>query len=167
MVNTPICNFCAKTGVLCKKCKQKLRKKKINQLDIEISKAFAKIELRFSKQLQNVTFERAHKMNGSVVLLTRNGHVLIENEEILEYLESELRQPIEIVERKGDSRTTFAQFFAPLDIVEIDQIYVPPEGDVELRITLNGNPDDLRFPLNQLEQIAELISKNPVRIEIQ
>jgi hypothetical protein len=153
--------------VLCKKCKQKLRKKKINQLDIEISKAFAKIELRFAKQLQNVTFERAHKMNGSVVLLTRNGNVLLENEEILDFLESELRQPIEIVERKGDSRTTFAQFFAPLDIVEIDQIFVPPEGDVELRITLNGNPDDLRFPLSQLEQIAELISKNPVRIEIQ
>ncbi|PWI49730.1 hypothetical protein CEE45_00965 [Candidatus Heimdallarchaeota archaeon B3_Heim] len=167
MVNTPICNFCAKTGVLCKKCKQKLRKKKINQLDIEISKAFAKIELRYAKQLQNVTFERAHKMNGSVVLLTRNGNVLLENQEILDYLESELRQPIEIVERKGDTRTTFSQFFAPLDIIEIDQIFVPPEGDVELRITLSGNPDDLRFPLNQLEQIAKLISKNPVRIEIQ
>ncbi len=167
MVNTPICNFCAKTGVLCKKCKQKLRKKKINQLDIEISKAFAKIELRYAKQLQNVTFERAHKMNGSVVLLTRNGNVLLENQEILDYLESELRQPIEIVERKGDTRTTFSQFFAPLDIIEIDQIFVPPEGDVELRITLSGNPDDLRFPLKQLEQIAKLISKNPVRIEIQ
>lgn len=166
MVNTPICNFCAKTGVLCKKCKQKFRKKKFTELDIEISKAFAKLEFRYAKQLQNVTFERAHSLNGSVVLLTRNGSVLLENQEIIEQLESEIRRPIEIVERRGDTRTTLAQFFAPLDIVEIDQIFVPPEGDVELRITLRGNIEQLRFPLIQLEQIAELISKNPVRIEI-
>jgi transcription antitermination factor NusA-like protein len=166
VVNTPICNFCAKTGVLCKKCKQKLRKKKINQLDIEISKAFAKIELQYAKQLQNVTFERAHLLNGSIVLLTRNGSVLLENQDILDRLESEIKRPIEIVERKNDTRTTFAQFFAPLDIVEIDQIFVPPEGDVELRIRLRGDPEELPFPLNQLEQIAELIAKNPVRIEM-
>ncbi|MHA2175033.1 MAG: hypothetical protein ACXAB2_05045 [Candidatus Hodarchaeales archaeon] len=167
MVTTPICNFCAKTGVLCKKCKQKLRKRKISQLDVDISRAFANIELRYAKQLQNVTFERAHQLNGSVVLLTRNGSVLLDNPEIMDNLENEIRRPIEIVERKRDTRTTFAQLFVPLDIVEIDQIFVPPEGDVELRITLRGSSDDLLYPLDQLEQIAELISKNPVRIEIE
>jgi transcription antitermination factor NusA-like protein len=167
VVNTPICNFCAKTGVLCKKCKTKLRKKKITHLDVEISEAFAKIELQYAKQLQDVTFERAHQLNGYVALLTRNGSVLLENPEILERIENELRRPIEIVERRGDTRTTFALFFAPLDIVEIDQIFVPPEGDIEIRITLRGNPDQLRFSVEQSEQIARLISKNPVRIEIQ
>jgi transcription antitermination factor NusA-like protein len=167
VVTAPICNFCAKTGVLCKKCKQKLRKRKISQLDVEISQAFASIEGRYAKQLQNVAFERAHQLNGSVVLLTRNGSVLLDNPEILDNLENEIRRPIEIVERKRDTRTTFAQLFNPLDIVEIDQIFVPPEGNVELRITLRGNSDDLFYSLDQLEQIAELISKNPVRIEIE
>ena len=167
MVTAPICNFCAKTGVLCKKCKQKLRKRKISQLDVEISQAFASIEARYAKQLQNVAFERAHQLNGSVVPLTRNGSVLLDNPEILDNLENEIRRPIEIVERKRDTRTTFAQLFTPLDIVEIDQIFVPPEGDVELRITLRGSSDDLRYTIDQLEQIAELISKNPVRIEIE
>ena len=119
------------------------------------------------KQLQDVTFERSHQLNGSVALLTRNGSVLLQNPEILEKLENSLRRPIEIVERKGDTRSTFAIFFAPLDIVEIDQIFVPPEGDVEIRITLRGNPDELRFSIDQSEKIAKLISKNPVRIEIQ
>jgi len=54
VVNTPICNFCAKTGVLCKKCKTKLRKKKITHLDVEISEAFAQIELQYTKQLQDL-----------------------------------------------------------------------------------------------------------------
>jgi len=70
------------------------------------------------------------------------------------------------VERKADTRKTFAELFAPLDIVEIDQIFVPPEGDVEVKITLKGDPELLRFPMDQLKQIAELISKNPVRLEI-
>lgn len=166
MVNTPICNFCAKTGVLCKKCKQKLRRGKITQLEVEVSKAFASAEQKFPKQLQNVTLDRAHRINGSIVLLTRNGESILENEAIIRFIESEIKNPIEIVERKADTRKTFADFFAPLDILEIDQIYAPPEGDIELKITLQGDPKLLRFPLDQLKQIAELISKNPVRLEI-
>lgn len=167
MLITPICNFCAKTGVLCKKCKQKLRKGKFTQLDVDVSKVFAKAEQRFPKQLQNVTLDRAHRLNGSIVLLTRNGNNILENEELKHFIEDEIKKPIEIIERKSDTRKTFADFFAPLDILEIDQIFAPPEGDIELKITLRGDPELLRFPLDQLKQIAELISKNPVRLEIQ
>ncbi len=167
MLITPICNFCAKTGVLCKKCKQKLRKGKFTQLDVDVSKAFAKAEQRFPKQLQNVTLDRAHRLNSSIVLLTRNGNNILENEELKHFIEDEIKKPIEIIERKSDTRKTFADFFAPLDILEIDQIFAPPEGDIELKITLRGDPELLRFPLDQLKQIAELISKNPVRLEIQ
>lgn len=166
MVVTPICNFCAKTGVLCKKCKQKLREGKITEVEVTVSKAFAKAEQKYPKLLQNVTLDRAHSLDSSIVLLTRNGKNLIENEELKYTIETEIRKPIEIVERKADTRKTFAEFFAPLDIVEIDQIFVPPEGDVELKITLKGDPALLRFPMDQLKQIAELISKNPVRLEI-
>jgi transcription antitermination factor NusA-like protein len=167
VVTTPICNFCAKTGVLCKKCKKNLRKKKFTQLDVEVSKAFAKAETRFPKQLQNVILDRAHQINDSIVLLTRKGETILENQELKQFIENEIRLPIEIVERKSDTRRTFAEFFSPLDIVEIDQIFVPPDGDIELKITLRGDPELLKFPLDQIKQIAELISKNPVRIEIQ
>ncbi len=166
MVVTPICNFCAKTGVLCKKCKQKLRKGQITEVEVTVSKAFAKAEQKYPKLLQNVTLDRAHSLDSSIVLLTRNGKNLIENEELKYTIETEIRKPIEIVERKADTRKTFTEFFAPLDIVEIDQIFVPPEGDVEVKITLKGDPALLRFPMDQLKQIAELISKNPVRLEI-
>ncbi|MHA2223802.1 MAG: hypothetical protein ACXAC8_01160 [Candidatus Hodarchaeales archaeon] len=167
MVITPICNFCAKTGVLCKKCKQKLRKGKITNLEVEVSKIFANADQKFPKQLQNVTLDHAHGLGASVVLLTRNGINILENEEILDFIETEIDKPIEIVEKKSNTRKTFTDFFAPLDILEIDQIFVPPEGDIELKITLRGDPNLLRFPLDQLRQIAELISKNPVRLEIQ
>ncbi|NHJ00686.1 MAG: hypothetical protein EAX86_01035 [Candidatus Heimdallarchaeota archaeon] len=166
MVTTPICNFCAKTGVLCKKCKQKLRKGKITNLEVEVSKVFARAEQRYLKQLQNVTLDRAHQMNESILLLTRNGNVIIQNTELRQFIESEIRAPIEIIERKTDTRTTFADLFHPLDIVEIDQIYVPPDGDIELKITLRGDPNSLRFSIDQLKQIAELIANNPVRLEI-
>jgi len=166
VVVTPICNFCAKTGVLCKKCKQKLRKNKITQLDVDVSKAFAKAEQRFPKQLQSVILDRSHNLDNSIVLLAQNGKAILENPTIKEFIESEIRSPIEIIERKADTRRTFTDFFSPLDIIEIDQIFVPPEGDVELKITLRGNLESHRFPLDQIRQIAELISKNPVRIEI-
>lgn len=167
VVVTPICNFCAKTGVLCKKCKQKLRKGKITDLEVMVSRAFAKADQKFPKIMQNVILDRAHRLNSSTVLLTRNGQAILGNEELKYFIETEIRNPIEIIERKSDTRKTFTEFFAPLDIVEIDQIFAPPEGDIELKITLRGDPELLRFPLEQLRQIAELISKNPVRLEIQ
>ncbi len=167
MVKTPICNFCAKTGVLCKKCKQKLRRKRITELDVELSKAFAKAEQRFPKQLQHVTLDRAHRLNGSIILITRNSSSILENPEIKQFIESEIKNPVEVIERKADTRKTFTDFFSPLDIVGIDQIFVPPEGDIELKITLRGNPELLKYSIEQLKQIAELISKNPVRLEIQ
>ena len=80
MVITPICNFCAKTGVLCKKCKLKLRKGKITNLEVEVSKVFANANQKFPKQLQNVTLDRAHGLGASVVLLTRNGINILEND---------------------------------------------------------------------------------------
>ena len=58
MVVTPICNFCAKTGVLCIKCKQKLRNGKITEVEVTVSKAFAKAEQKYPKLLQNVTLDR-------------------------------------------------------------------------------------------------------------
>jgi len=165
VVVTPICNFCAKTGVLCKKCKQKLRKRKITQLDVDVSKAFAKAELKFPKQLQHVTLDRAHQLDGSIVLLTKNGKDILANEELKNFIESEIKMTLEIVERKSDTRKTYADFFTPLEILEIDQIFVPPDGDVELKITLRGDPQSHRFTKDQLKQIAQLISKTPVRIE--
>ncbi len=167
MVTTPICNFCAKTGVLCKKCTQKLRKRKFTELDVEVSKAFARAEQKFPKQLQNVIFDRAHRLNGSIVLLTRNADPILQNQNIKQLIESEIRFPIEIVERKSDTRKTFTEFFYPLEIIGIDQLFVPPEGEIEIKITLKGDLSLLRFNLDQLRLIAELISNTPVRLEMQ
>ncbi len=96
MVKTPICNFCAKTGVLCKKCKRNLRKKKFTELDVEVSKAFAKAETRFPKLLQNVTLDRSHRLDRSIVLLTRNGRVILDNNALKKFIESEIKNRIEI-----------------------------------------------------------------------
>ena len=88
MVVTPICNFCANTGVLCKKCKQKLRKGKITDLEVMVSKVFAKADQKFPKIMQNVVLDRAHRLNSSTVLLTRNGEVILENEELKYFIEN-------------------------------------------------------------------------------
>ena len=117
MVITPICNFCAKTGVLCKKCKQKLRKGKITELEVTVSKVFAKADQKYPKLLQNVVLDRAHSLDNSIVLLTRNSEGILENEDVKKFIETEIRKPIEIIERKSDTRKTFTEFFAPLDII--------------------------------------------------
>lgn len=169
MVNTLICAFDARTGILCKKCKLKLRKKKITALDVEVSKAFGLADQKYPKLLQNVTLTRAHQIagNGTIVLLIRNGRNIEDNKDVKRFLEAQMQNPIEIVELGSGQRSAFTHFFAPLEILKIDQLFVPPEGDIELKITLRGDPTHLRFSLDQSEKIASLISKNPVRLEIQ
>jgi hypothetical protein len=169
VVTTPICAFDARTGILCKKCKLKLRKKKITSLDVEVSKAFGLADQKYPKLLQNVTLARAHQIdnNGTIVLLIRNGNNIEDNQDIKMFLEDQISSQIEIVELGSGQRAAFTHFFAPLEILKIDQLFVPPEGDIELKITLRGDPTNLRFPREQSEQIAGLISKSPVRLEIE
>ncbi|MFW9777936.1 MAG: hypothetical protein ACFFE8_03700 [Candidatus Heimdallarchaeota archaeon] len=169
MVITPICAFDARTGILCKKCKLKLRKKKITSLDVEVSKAFGLADQKYPKLLQNVTLSRAHQIDedDTIVLLIRNGANIQNNKDIKAFLEDQINSQIEIVELGSGQRSAFAHFFAPLEILEIDQLFVPPDGDIELKITLKGDPTNLRFPIEQSEQIASLISKSPVRLEIE
>ena len=55
----PICEICAKTGVLCSGCEEKLRKGEITKLEVELSKFLYKIgegEIGFEKAIDTENF---------------------------------------------------------------------------------------------------------------
>lgn len=165
-LKTIICNFCARTGVLCKECNSKLRKGKINELDIEISKVFVELDQKYAKQLNDVIIRAVQKTNDNYIILARNGSKINSNTEIIDLLERKLTSNIIIIEEKKNIKSTFAELFNPLKIDRIDQLYVPPEGDLELRIQLKGDIEKLGMTQAQLQQVASVIAKTPVRIEV-
>ncbi|MFX0205837.1 MAG: hypothetical protein ACFFDT_07595 [Candidatus Hodarchaeota archaeon] len=163
MVKTPICNFCARTGVLCKRCSSRLRSGKIDEMDIEISKLLVKVENRFSF-LTKVELKRTIIVNGYIVLAVSKGSKtpIFDNPQLLNLIAKEAKRQVKIVEIGSNQRATLSSLFLPLKVIGVDTVFVP-DGSQELKIRLRGKEEDLALPLRDLEEIASKITKIHVR----
>ena len=63
----PICNFDAKTGILCANCEARLRKGEISRADIEASKAVAHLSEKLM-ELNRVALKRAYEAGGAAAI---------------------------------------------------------------------------------------------------
>ena len=58
-MKTQLCVFCLKSGILCSKCKDKVKTGQVSDLDIKTARFLLEIEKRYP-QLQNVSFSKAY-----------------------------------------------------------------------------------------------------------
>src|SRR2546425_13222418 len=58
MVKTILDNFCVKSGILCSRCEEKLRKGQITDLDVRVIRTLTELE-KENPPLQDVTFHKA------------------------------------------------------------------------------------------------------------
>ncbi|MFX1511307.1 MAG: hypothetical protein ACFFCQ_01845 [Promethearchaeota archaeon] len=163
MVKTPICTFCARTGVLCKRCSSSLRKEKISQMDVEISKFLVKAENKFTF-LNKVELKKTIVVNGYIVLAVgkNSKNPLLESPGLINLLIKQSKKEIRIVEVGSNQRATLASLFLPLKVLGVDRVFVP-DGSQELKVRLDGKEDDLSLPLRDLEEIASKLTKIHVR----
>src|SRR2546425_8405233 len=58
MVKTILDNFCVKSGILCSRCEEKLRKGQVTDLDVRVIRTLTELE-KENPPLQDVTFHKA------------------------------------------------------------------------------------------------------------
>lgn len=165
LVKTPICTFCAKTGMLCKTCKTNLNKGKISNLDVELSKVLLQVE-KNNASLQNTKFFKSIKIDNITILV---GDVkfkeVTEREEVADEIRHELKSEILAISKLKNERKTLDNIFKPMRVVGIDKVYVP-DGTYELKIRLKGEKEKLPLGIKKLQRIASEIIEADVRIEI-
>ncbi|MDD1764536.1 MAG: hypothetical protein LUQ46_00785, partial [Candidatus Methanomethyliaceae archaeon] len=71
-MKTPICFFCAKSGVLCPRCQEKLDKGDVTEADVEVSKWFIDYEAK-NPQLKDYVIHRTVKVPKMMIIMVSGG----------------------------------------------------------------------------------------------
>src|SRR5438876_6608842 len=68
MVKTILDNFCVKSGIVCSRCEEKLKKGQITDLDIRVIRSITELE-KENPNLQEVTFHKAVEAGDIMALM--------------------------------------------------------------------------------------------------
>ncbi len=164
-VKLPICNFDAKTGILCNNCESRLLKGEITKADVDASKALIKIADSVG-ELNNATLRRAFEAGGTYVLEFEQAELvaLRSNPSVNSELEGALKGKVWMVGAGASDREFLEDVFFPARVLTVNTVWLPdggkrtkvivPEKRSERRI---GNFDKLRDAVKQARGIELLI----------
>lgn len=156
----PICDICAKTGVLCTACESKLKKKEINALDIEISKILHKIGGG------EIGFERAIEIKDTVVILSKKediGKIIGKNGVNIRTLSNKLKKQVRVV-GTGSLKDTIYDFVSPARVIRINTVY-KPDGSTTERVRIDAkDKSKLRMDVGDMEKLMSSVTESNIEI---
>ena len=128
-VRLPICNFDAKTGMLCANCESRLRRGEISNADVEASKAVAMLADRLP-ELGRVTLKRAFEVGGAYVLEfgQQDLAAIRSNPSVYAELEGVLRGKVWAVAAGSSDRKFLEDIFFPAKVLTVNTMWLPDGG---------------------------------------
>ena len=166
-MRTELCQFCLRSGILCSKCREKVRKGEITETDLKIARLLLSLEEKYPP-LQDVYFHKAVEADGILAILVERGDVakmLSYGGKITKILSQKTGKKIRVLEYNSDERKFLEDLFAPLNIITINKIWLP-DGTTETRVILKkkgrGKP---RINIDAIKEIAKKIQGMTLRVE--
>ena len=128
-VRLPICNFDAKTGMLCANCESRLRRGEISKADVEASKAVVGLVDRIP-ELGRVTLKRAFEVGGTYVLEFEQQDLvpIRSNPSVYAELETVLKGKAWVVGAGGSDRKFLEDIFFPARVLTVNTVWLPDGG---------------------------------------
>jgi len=159
-MDTPICAICAKTGVLCSACENKLQKGQISELDVEVSKIF------HEAGIEGAGFERVIETKDHVIILTKKeniGKIIGKGGETIRMISKKLGKRVRAIGTESLQDTIY-DFVAPAQISSINTVYMP-DGRKVKRIKINKNErKKLRMEPQEIEKLVCSLTTDKIEI---
>jgi len=166
-VRMELCQFCLKSGMLCSKCKKKVEKGEVTELDIKIGRLLMSIEDEYPP-LQDVYLYKAVEANGVLAIFVGQGDIakiLSYGGKIVRFLERKTKKTIRVLENNSNERKFLEDLFAPMDVLTINRIWLP-DGTTETRVILRGREKKRASKyINALKEIAKKAQGLTLRVE--
>ncbi|MCW4020948.1 MAG: hypothetical protein NWF14_06950 [Candidatus Bathyarchaeota archaeon] len=166
-MKTKLCQFCLRSGMLCSKCKRKIEKGDVSQLDLQIGRLLISMEDEYPP-LQDVYFHKAVESNNVLALFVGQGDiakVLSYGGKIVKFLERSIKKTVRVLEHKSEERKFLEDLFAPMSILTINRIWLP-DGTTETRVILKGRKRGKTSKYTKaLKEIAKSAQGITLRIE--
>ena len=169
MVKTILDNFCVKSGILCSKCEEKLRRGLVTELDLKIIKILSKLEKEHSL-LQDISFHKSAEVGNTLAILVDKrdiGKMLSYGGKILRAIGEKTGKRIKILSYGGDAREFLEELFNPFSILTINTIWLP-DGSTETKVILSGrSPRHMPVDFDIMKKLAKDIRGLTLRIEFE
>jgi len=153
--------------MLCSKCKKKVEKGEVTELDIKIGRLLMSIEDEYPP-LQDVYLYKAVEANGVLAIFVGQGDIakiLSYGGKIVRFLERKTKKTIRVLENNSNERKFLEDLFAPMDVLTINRIWLP-DGTTETRVILRGREKKRASKyINALKEIAKKAQGLTLRVE--
>jgi len=169
LVKTILDSFCVKSGILCQRCEDKVRKGQVTDLDLKVIRILSELEKEYTV-LEDVFFHKAVETDGTLAILVDKrdmGKVLSFGGKMIKHLGDKMGRRIKVLGRGGDARQLLEDLFSPFSILTINTIWLP-DGSTETKVILNGRrPNHMPVDLDMAKKLAMELQGLSLRIEFE
>jgi transcription antitermination factor NusA-like protein len=169
MVKTILDAFCVKSGILCRKCEEKVEKGQVSELDLKVIQRIVELE-KSNPVLQGVTYHRAVEADGVMAVLVDKKDMpklLGGGAKFVKDLGETFGTRVKLISYGGDDREFLEDLFSPLSILTINTVWLP-DGSTETKVILTGRePRKMPVDLNNVRKIAQELKGMTLRVEFE
>ena len=158
-----------KSGILCRRCEEKLEKGQITELDLKVIQRMVELE-KEHPILQEVTYHRSVEADGMMaVLVDRRDlpRLLGGGAKVVKDLGETFGKRVKLISYGGDDREFLEDLFSPLSILTINTIWIP-DGSTETKVILTGRqPRKMPVDVDVVKTIAKDLKGMTLRVEFE
>ncbi len=166
-MQTQLCEFCLKSGMLCSKCQTKIKTGVVSADYMEVAKKLIKMEGK-NPFLQTVSLANVVDAGGFLVLIVGKGDAakFNANPGPARDLGDELGKRVVVIEAGMNDRKFLEDLFSGQQIVTINIIWLP-DGSTETRVVLGarGAKRLSKKRIQALTEIGKRVRNMDLRVE--
>jgi len=158
-----------KSGILCRRCEEKVEKGQVTELDLKVIQRIVELE-KDNPVLQDVTYHRAVEADGVMAVLVDKKDMpklLGGGAKIVKDLGDTFGKRVKLISYGGDDREFLEDLFSPLSILTINTVWIP-DGTQETKVILTGRePRRMPVDLEKVRKIAQELKGMTLRVEFE
>ncbi len=167
-MQTQLCEFCLRSGMLCSKCQEKVRSGAVDDLYMRVAQFLLDIEGQYPS-LQKARLERVLNVGGYLVLVVMRGdrnRFMGDGGKLTRELGDKFRRRVLVIEEGVNDRGFLEDLFSSQHIVTINIIWLP-DGSTETRVVLRGRGARRlsKKRIRALTEIAKKVRNMDLRVE--
>jgi len=169
MVKTILDAFCVKSGILCRRCEEKLERGQVTELDLKVIQKIVELE-KTNPVLEDVTYHKAIEADDMMAIMVDKRDLpklLSSGAKIVKDLSETFGKRVKLISFGVDDREFLEDLFSPLSILTINTIWIP-DGSTETKVILTGRqPRKMPVDPEKVRKIAQELKGMTLRIEFE
>ncbi len=169
MVKTVLDSFCVKSGILCRRCEEKLERGEVTELDLKVIQKIVELEKQ-NPVLEDVTYHKSVEADDMLAVLVDKKdlpRLLGGGARVVKDLAETFGKRVKLISFGGDDRAFLEDLLSPLSILTINTVWIP-DGSTETKAILTGRrPRYMPVDIDKVQKIARELKGMTLRVEFE